>query len=357
MADSSGWLGLGRLGRLRRLKQRPLETYNKTWLGFIAAAVVAMVIGGMLVVHVLGAGYRHYTAEFVQAASLRPGHSIMLAGIPIGDVTSMNLAGDHVEAGLKIRDDVVLGKDSKAVIKLATILGGRYIAIEPDGPGRLPHDTFELTHTEVPYDLQSALKDATTTFEQVDADRFAQSLTVLGTQIKGLPDLVPQALSNIDALSSIIAQRRDQMGQLLKNSERVTNTLRSQQARIGNLVNQSQDLMAVFVARRAVFHAMMQSIQSLVDVLSKIVVNDRPALDALIADMRDLTGLMGQHNDLMRNMLQASPIFMREAANVTGDGNAIVGNAPGGAIIDSWLCAISGRAKQFGMIQYFKDCK
>jgi len=251
----------------------------------------------------------------------------------------------------------VLGKDSKAVIKLATILGGRYIAIEPDGPGRLPHDTFELTHTEVPYDLQSALKDATTTFEQVDADRFAQSLTVLGTQIKGLPDLVPQALSNIDALSSIIAQRRDQMGQLLKNSERVTNTLRSQQARIGNLVNQSQDLMAVFVARRAVFHAMMQSIQSLVDVLSKIVVNDRPALDALVADMRDLTGIMGQHNDLMRNMLQASPILMREAANITGDGNAVVGNGPGGAIIDSWLCAISGRAKQFGMIQYFKDCK
>ena len=354
MADSSGWL---RLNRLKALKTRPLESYNKTWLGFIAAAVVAVVIGGMLVVHVLGAGYRHYTAEFVQAASLRPGHSIMLAGIPIGDVTSMKLDGDHVEAGLKIRDDIVLGKDSKAVIKLATILGGRYIAIEPDGPGRLPHDTFELTHTEVPYDLQAALKDATTTFEQVDSDRFAQSLTVLGTQINGLPDLVPQALSNIDALSSIIAQRRDQMGQLLKNSERVTNTLRSQQSRIGNLVNQGQDLMGVFVARRAVFHAMMQSIQSLVDVLSKIVVNDRPALDALIADMRDLTGLMGQHNDLMRNMLQASPIFMREAANVTGDGNAIVGNAPGGAIIDSWLCAISGRAKQFGMIQYFKDCK
>jgi len=25
--------------------------------------------------------------------------------------------------------------------------------------------------------------------------------------------------------------------------------------------------------------------------------------------------------------------------------------------IDSWMCAISGRAKQFGMIEYFKDCK
>jgi len=47
----------------------------------------------------------------------------------------MKLDGDHVEAGLKIRDDIVLGKDSKAVIKLATILGGRYIAIEPTDLG------------------------------------------------------------------------------------------------------------------------------------------------------------------------------------------------------------------------------
>jgi phospholipid/cholesterol/gamma-HCH transport system substrate-binding protein len=360
MADSSVWLGFKRLKwlkKLKRLKKRPLESYNKAWLGFIAVAVVAVVIGAMLLVHAVGAGYRHYTAEFLQAASLRPGNPITVAGIPAGTVTSMKLDGDHVEAGLKIRDDVVLGRDSKAVIKDATILGGRYLAVEADGPGRLPHNTFDLTHTEVPYDLQAALKDATTTFEQLDSDRFAQSLTVLGKQMTGLPTVVPQALANIDALSSIIAQRRDQLGQLLKNTERVTNTLRSQQASIGNLVNQGQDLMGVFVARRAVFHAMMQSLQSLVDVLSKIVINDRSGLDALLKDMADFTGLLGQHNDLLRNLLQVSPIFMREAANITGDGNAFTFTIPNGLVVDSWMCAISGRAKQFGMIQYFKDCK
>ena len=156
---------------LKRLGKRPLESYNKTWLGFIAVAVVAVVIGAMLLVHALGAGYRHYTAEFLQAASLRAGNPITVAGIPVGTVTSMKLVGDHVEAGLKIRDDIVLGKDSKASIKVATILGSRYLAVEPDGSGSLPHDTFDLSHTEVPYDLQAALKDATTTFEQVDSDQ------------------------------------------------------------------------------------------------------------------------------------------------------------------------------------------
>ena len=32
-------------------------------------------------------------------------------------------------------------------------------------------------------------------------------------------------------------------------------------------------------------------------------------------------------------------------------------NIINGLAIDSWMCAISGRAKQFGMIEYFKDCQ
>ena len=348
MADSSVW---------QRITKRPLESYNTTWLGFIAAAVVAVLIAATLLVHMLGFGYRHYTAEFLQAASLRAGNPITVAGIPVGNVTSMKLVGDHVEAGLKIRDNIVLGKDSKASIKVTTILGSRYLALEPNGPASLANNTFDLSHTEVPYDLQAALKDATTTFEQVDSDRFAQSLAVLGKQLQGLPSVVPQAINNIDSLSSIIAVRRDQLGTLLKSTEQVTNTLRRQQAGIGNLINQGQDLLGQFVARRAVFHAMMQSLTTLVDTMSQIVVNDRSGLDSLINDMRDFTGLMAKHDDLLRNMLQVSPIFFREAANLTGEGNAINFNAPNVPAIDSWMCAISGRAKQFGMIQYFKDCK
>ncbi|OBF81547.1 mammalian cell entry protein [Mycobacterium sp. 852002-51163_SCH5372311] len=343
--------------RLERLRKRPLESYNATWLGFIAAAVVAVVIGSMLVVHMLGVGYRHYTAEFLQAASLRAGNPITIAGIPVGTITSMKLDGDHVEAGLKIRDDIVLGKNSKASIKVTTILGSRYLAIEPNGPGSLPRNTFELSHTEVPYDLQAALKDATTTFEQVDSDRFAQSLAVLGKQLEKLPAVVPQAMANINSLSSIIAQRRDQLGQLLKSTEQVTNTLRRQQSNIGNVVNQAQDLLSQFVARRAVFHAMMQSLTSLVNTMNQLVVNDRSGIDALLKDVREFTDMMSHHDDLLRNLLQITPIFLREGTNLTGDANAVSFNAPNALLIDSWMCAISGRAQQFGMIPYFKDCK
>ncbi|OBK30409.1 mammalian cell entry protein [Mycobacterium asiaticum] len=342
---------------IRRVKKRPLESYSKAWLGFSACAVVAVLIGAMLLVHAFGAGYRHYTAEFLQAASLRPGNPITVAGIPVGEVTSMRLVGDHVEAGLKVREDVALGKDSTASIRVTTILGSRYLALEPNGSGSLAHNTFDLAHTEVPYDLQAALHDATTTFEQVDSDRFAASLAVLGKQLEGLPAVVPQAMANINSLSSIIGTRRDQLGQLLKSTEEVTNTLRRQQANIGNVVNQAQDLLGQFAARRAVFHAMMRSLTSFVETMNQIVVNDRSGVEALIRDIHEFTDIAAKHDDLLGNLLQITPVFVREATNLTGDANAVSFNLPSSLLIDSWMCAISGRAQQFGMIPYYKDCK
>lgn len=218
MADS-------RRARTRWLR-RPLESYNRTWLGLAGLAAVAVLVAASLGIKLVGVGYTHYTAEFLQAATLRPGNPITIAGIEVGHVSSMKLAGDHVEAGLSVRDNVPLGRDTRASIKVMTILGSRYLELAPDGPGSLPAKTIPLAHTAVPYDLQSLLEDATTSFEQVDSDQFAQSLSVLGEQLGGVPPLIPQAVANLQTLSTITADRRGQLGTLLKSTQRVVNTLR-----------------------------------------------------------------------------------------------------------------------------------
>ncbi|MGV0852363.1 MlaD family protein [Mycolicibacterium phlei] len=337
--------------------RRPLESYNKTWLGVIAVGVVVVLVGALLLVKVADIGYRTYTARFLQAAALQPGNPITVAGIPVGEVKSMALKGDHVEARLKVRDDVVLGKDSRASIKITTILGSRYLALYPDGEGTLPDNTFDLNHTEVPYDLQEALTDVTTTYEQVDSDQFAETLSILGRQMETLPPVVPQALENTHTLSTIIAERRDQLGELLKTTEMVSSTLRRQQSTIGNLINQGNSLLSEFVARRATFHAMMDALTNLVQKLASIVTEDRPEIEELLRNLRELSTLLARNDGMLRSILQTAPIAIRNIANMTGTGNAIDFNASSGLLVDSWMCAISGRAKQFGMIEYYQDCK
>ncbi|MEB3020210.1 MCE family protein [[Mycobacterium] crassicus] len=342
---------------VRQWRSRPLESYNTTWLGFGALAVVAVVVATALFVKMIGFGYTRYTAEFAQAAALAPGNPIVIAGIEVGRVTSMRLAGDRVEAGLSVRNDIPMGKDTRATIQVMTILGSRYLKLEPDGPGSIPGKRITLAHTEVPYDLQSLLEDATTTFDQVDSDQFGKSLAVLGQQLSGLPPVVPQAMANLHSLAKITADRRDQLGTLLASTQRVATTLRNQQSGLGSLVDQGQDFIGELVARQQTFHAMLAALTGLVGQLNNVVVKDRPMLDDMLVNLRTLSDMLGEHDDLLRSLIQAAPPPLRGITNATGYGPAIEFFASNGMLIDSWMCAISGRAKQFGMIEYFKDCK
>ncbi len=340
-----------------KANRRILESYSRLWLGVIAIAVVSVLVGILMIVRVADIGYTSYTARFLQAAALKVGNPVTVAGIPVGEVKSMKLMGDHVEASLKVRNDVVLGADSRAIIKITTILGSRYLALEPAGSGSLPDRTFALNRTEVPYDLQEALADVTTTYEQVDSDKFAQTLSVLGKQMAGLPAVVPQALANTQTLANIIATRRDQLGDLLQTTETVANTLRAQQSTVGSLIRQGNTLVGEFVERRASFQAMLAALTSLVETLSGIIIDDRPELERTLVNLRELSDLLGKHDDLLRSILQSGPVALRGLANATGNGNAADINVSNGLLIDSWMCAISGRAEQFGMIEYFQDCK
>ncbi|SHT20783.1 Mce family protein, Mce5C [Mycobacteroides abscessus subsp. abscessus] len=342
---------------LRRKSIRSLDSYNKTWIGFIAIGLIAALIGGLVLVKLAGIGYRHYTAQFAQAAALHTGNIVTVAGIPVGEVTSMRLAGDHVEAGLRVRDDVRLGADTRVIMKITTILGSRYLELRPGSTGKLPGGVIDLAHTEVPYDLQDTLADVTTTFGETDTDQIAASIGTLGKQLEGLPPVIPQAMDDLHRLSSIVANRRTQIGALLSNIDTVSTTLRRQQAGVGTLIRQGQGLLGEFVARRTAFHALAQSTTKLVNFLSKVVVDDQASIEDLIRDLNHLLGLLAEHDDLVRGILQMAPVTARNVTNAFGYGNAWEANVTNGILVDSWMCAISGRAKQFGMLEYFKDCK
>jgi len=342
---------------IQRFRNRRPEDYNATWLGFIALAMIAVLAMGAVTIKAIGFGYTQYTAQYAQAAALKPGQGVSVAGIEVGTVDSVELVGEHVEVRFTVSNGTKLGKDTRAAINLQTFLGGRYMTLMPAGPGSLPDKTIKLAHTEVPYDLQMVLDDASVTLSQLDSDRLGESLTILAKQVTGLPAIVPEAMDNIDQLSSVIADRRDQLGTLLKSTQRVANTLHSQQTRVGVLIDRGQNLLGEFVARQATFRALLAGLTGLTYNLDKIVVDDRPMLDDMLKNIRELTAMLGDHDDLVDNILQVGPVTLRNIANATGYAPGLEFYVPNGLVIDSWMCAISGRAEQLNMVEYYKDCK
>ncbi|WP_234796452.1 MCE family protein [Mycobacteroides chelonae] len=342
---------------LMRVTRRRWSSRSAATVGAVSVAVTIALVAGILMINKAGLGYTRYRAEFAQAAQIQSGDDITVAGVSVGKVTGTSLVGNHVLVGLRIRHDIRVGSGSHANIKVTTLLGSRYVELRPAGDAPLENWTIPLANTGVPYDLQTALADATGTFEQVDADQIGRSVDALSRNLNGLPPLVPQAMENLRELSAVVSSRRDQIGSLLSGTASVTEMLREQQANIGALVNQGQSLFQEIVDRRESLTQLLRAVTKIVDILGSIVMDNRAGLDGVLANLSKVTAMLSQHDDLLRSILQLSPLMIRNATNAFGTGNALDINVPAGPLVDSWMCAISGRAKQFNMIQYYKDCK
>ncbi|MFE9320996.1 MCE family protein [Nocardia sp. NPDC052278] len=336
--------------------RRQLEDLSRPWLGFTAIALLVVAVVAALVVNSFDIGERRLEADFAQAAQLGAGDQVTVAGVPVGHVVGLRLAGDHVTVTLSIGDNVALGPATTAAIKLTTLLGNRYVELAPAGSGALPNGRIPLAQTSVPYDLQSALADATTTFDQVDADKVGQALTELSTQLHGLPQLIPSVLQNITTLSGVIAERRGQIGTLLTSTSQLTTVIENQRAGLGVLVGQGRDLLREVAAKRQAIAALIAATSNLVRTLQPIAVDDQPEIQSLLDNLGQLVQMLSRHDDLLRNILQILPVPWRSWVDATGSGPELEANATSGAFLDSFMCALVGRAK-VQLPPYSEDCR
>lgn len=157
-------------------------------------------------------------------------------------------------------------------------------------------------------------------------------------------------------MSDILADRRSQLGSLLTNTEAVTTMLRTQRANIGALVLQGRSVLREIATRRAAVQQLFDSATTLVD-RAKTILDDEPAIDQMIKDFNEFMRMTADHDELLTSFLQSAPVAVRNFANVTGSGNAADVFLPAGIFVDSWMCALSGRAQQFNLVEYFKDCQ
>lgn len=339
-----------------RISKRPLESFSRPWVGVFAVLSIAALLVGLVSYAGLGVGKTRYRGQFAQAAQIQSGDAVTIAGIKVGQIENIALAGDHVVVGFYLNDDIVLGADTRAAIKLTTILGSRYLELSPAGDGRLDNRTIPLSNTDVPYDLQRTLAGATSTLGPVDAERFVDSIELLNANLGGVPGELPEALANLQSMSDILADRRSQLGTLLTNTEAVTTMLRRQRANIGALVMQGRSVLREIATRRSAVQQLFGSATTLVD-RAKAILNDEPAVDQMIGDFNEFMRMTAEHDELLISFLQSAPVALRNFANLTGSGNAADVFLPAGIFVDSWMCALSGRARQFNLVEYFKDCQ
>jgi phospholipid/cholesterol/gamma-HCH transport system substrate-binding protein len=130
----------------------------------LTGAVVLLVAAGFLAYAVANSGRTGISgyslfAKFEHIDGLGVGADVRLAGVKVGSVTEERIDPQSFQAvvRLSVRDDLKLPKDTAAIITSESLLGGKYLSLQPGGDEAILQAGQMITITQSSVSLEELL--------------------------------------------------------------------------------------------------------------------------------------------------------------------------------------------------------
>lgn len=288
--------------------------------GLVVVAVLLVLAFNASSLPLIGGG-DEYSAAFTEAGGLREGDDVRIAGVKIGDVTGVDLEGSHVRVDFRVTGDAAFGPQTGASVRIKTLLGEKYVSLEPRGAGQMEEGTqIPLERTVSSYDVVTAFSDLTRTTERIDTDLLAESLDVLATEFEDTPENVRGALDGLSRLSRTIADRDEQLRTLLRSANSVSGTVAEQNAAIDRLIKDADLLVIELDKRREDIHTLFTNTNALAKEVTGLVRDNREELRPALEELRKVLAVLQKHEQDLQATIRAMAPFTRLFANTLGNG-------------------------------------
>ncbi|HVM27302.1 MAG TPA: MCE family protein [Mycobacteriales bacterium] len=297
----------------------PFRERNKTVIGAVGIVTIAAVLAGSFSLDALLGG-DEYKAEFSEAAGLRPNDEVRVAGVKVGKVLSVELDGPKVLVEFRVKD-ARLGPQTRADIRIKTLLGRKLLSLTPEGDGELePGSTIPLAQTTAPFDITEAFRGLADTAEGIDGDQLAESFTVLADAFRDTPDEVRASLEGLGRLSNTIASRDAQLRELLQRSRGVTEVLAERDQDLVAFMADSSLVLQELRARREAISRLLDTTVQLSEQLIALVRENRAQLGPALAELEEVVALLRRNQDNLDASIERMAPFVRVFANNLGNG-------------------------------------
>jgi phospholipid/cholesterol/gamma-HCH transport system substrate-binding protein len=261
-----------------------------------------------------------YRADFTEAAGLKPGDEVRIAGVKVGSVKDIQLADDHVVATFRIKDAWV-GDRSRVDIKIKTVLGAKYLSIDPAGDTeQSPKAEIPVARTTTPFDVFPAFEQLTEVAGKIDTTQLARALNTLSSTFADSPEDVRGSLAGLSALSRTVASRDAELTTLLGRAQSVTRTLADRDDQLVKLVDDGNLLLQEIERRRTVIHALLGSTSSLAVQLSGLIKDNQKQLTPALRQLSGVVTLLQRNQDNLDKGIAAMAPFVRVFTNTLGNG-------------------------------------
>jgi phospholipid/cholesterol/gamma-HCH transport system substrate-binding protein len=309
---------------------------NPYAVGIVSTLAIGAITGLAFMIGILHLLEHTYSMEgtFTDAAGLRSGDDVKVAGVKVGRVSSVEADG---EAGLVrviwvVNQGVEIGDDARADIALETLLGSKFVRITHAADGEslmedlprakrvIPYeecgaDGLCVQRTTTPVDVFDLTRVATERIDETDNARLNQLINQLATITEGKRATVTDLVNGIDAVAGAITEREGKLASLLDQADRLSATLASKDAQLARLIDSSRIVLRFLVERRDQMTQALGEGSAAVQALGRLITVNELHLDAILDDLHPTLEVVRSNlPELNRILAYAGPGFAGQAS-------------------------------------------
>lgn len=195
-----------------------------------------------------------YKAEFTNVTGMEEGNFVRIGGVEVGKVKHISINSKALAVvEFSTDDSVVLTEGTRAAVRWADPIGGRYLALV-EGAGGVkklnPGQTIPVEHTEPALDLDTLLGGFRPLFRALDPEQVNALSGQLIAAFQGQGATIGSFLNQAGAVTSTLADRDELIGQVIGNLNTVLGSLGDQSDQFAKAVDSLAELVKGLAARK-----------------------------------------------------------------------------------------------------------
>ncbi len=160
----------------------------------LVTAALAVTLGG------IGAwgGTTSYKVPLDDAAGLSNGARVSIRGVDVGTVSKLALEGGEAVVHFEVADDVIVRTSASAMVRARSLLGEKYLALEP-GEGDPLAEGSELPVVGEQYEVDEMIAVLTPLVAAIDPEVLRITTEALAEELREDPERIGRILDDAEA--------------------------------------------------------------------------------------------------------------------------------------------------------------
>ena len=263
----------------------------------------------------VGDNPREYKIEFANILDLVPQSVVKMDGIPVGQVTKIEVPKDSWNAlvTVKVKNTVDLSNQSGAAIQQTNLLGEKFVALsEPDGgasgaPRQPAAQVIKTDRTRTTTDIEQLLGALSMLLNGGGINQLEPIITAVNESIGSDPSRFASLLRQTETLISGLNQQRDDIIRAIDGVSRLSARANNQTVQIERILNQLPEGVKVLEEQRPQFVDLLTKLDELgqvgTDILGK-------AHKEIIRDLKALRPILTELAKSAQDAVTAAPLML-----------------------------------------------